>query len=289
MKQERHFGLDHYPIVSAGIDWLTATTTGLDGLIEFRDIGFEMFAVAKEAGDEVMQQTRQGFSGWSCPHFFYGKSAGASMIQVSSGLAHLLTGRVATAASNVSRLDLQVTLDTSRDTPDLCLHGFKTLEHVKQVTGRPGGYSLTQKRPVGDMLTVNQRISDQYGRLYDKASESKVGPPRTMFRYEVEYKRKRAMHVLSSLEFGKQIEPAIAGLVWDWFASRGLEPYYPYTVGSEASGTIFPRTDTNVLHWFETSVSVTVGRSIRRHGLTATLDALGISPLVSINATTQGE
>jgi hypothetical protein len=287
MQQQQYFGANHYPIISVGVDWITATAHSIDGVISFLDIACEVIKTAGDEGFNAESQVRQGFRGVSVPHFFYGRREGEAMIQAGTSLAHHLTGRVAAAAMNISRLDLQVTIDTSRDHLPLSVHAFKTLERLEKTIGRPRGYTLTTTRPAGDTLTLNKRVSDEFGRLYDKGVESKTAPAHSLYRYEVEFKRERAIQRAHQLVKGGLIETDIIGQVWDWWATRGVEPFYPRGGVTEASAWSVDGPERNTLSWFERSVSVTVARAVKRHGLKATIEALGLSSLVRPHSETQ--
>lgn len=134
--------------------------------------------------------------------------------------------------------------------------------------------------PKGDTLNVNKRSSDTYARLYDKASESGEGVPRTRWRYEVEHKRSVARRVAAMLDGCESLEVSARSVVFDYFDARGVAPIFTKAGQSETQSPRSARAKTSVLDWFRDSLSITVARAIQQHGSLAVVDALGLRYLV---------
>ncbi len=137
---------------------------------------------------------------------------------------------------------------------------------------------------MGETLYIGSRRSDQFGRLYDKAAEeANTALFGRKWRYEVEYKDRRAQNVMKALiEPEKRVPlPAlIQNAVWWWFDERNIPPLfdraYNQRVAFETSGKI---TDTSrQLTWLTKQVQPTVKRLLAQGEEDAVWAALGLTP-----------
>lgn len=275
----------HVPhaLLSSGVDWITATAQKGSTRWDMSEYARHERDRLIESGETIKTGYRLGYYGWQVEGFFHGRREGSSIIVASGALADRVWRPVSSVADNVARLDLQVTLATPTDRPHLGVQACEALRggiprkvHTKNVT-------LITSQPQGETLLVGKRSSDQYGRLYDKASEAKVGEPRSMWRYEIELKRRAANAAATDLR-GSEAPHAVAGsLVWNWFNSRGVVPVYTPDLlfCPQKPEQFLP--NRNVLTWFEESLSITVARAVNRHGLERVLEALGLLKQVQEN------
>lgn len=270
-----------YTPISAGADWLTATACGAGHALDFDRIAYEVFKEEKSGGGEVSAALRYGFEGQKARGFFCGVREHDRLIVLSGPRTPALLASVLRASTNVSRLDVQVTVWTHGEQPNLAVQGWHSLARHPNKRGRQGKATLIQSRPSGDTLNVNSRSSDRFGRLYDKATEAKLGPPRTVWRYEVEFKRGQANHYARALCARSDPSTVAAQVVHDFFSSKGVSPSFLKPDKPTVSLPLNSNLDRDVLRWFEDSVSVTVARSINRYGLARTLEALGLLHLLS--------
>lgn len=271
---------ERYAPISVGPDWLTATEKNTGPRLQFREIAQRVFDEERAAGVEMKPAALYGFEGLRGRGFFFGLRDHDGLIVLSGPRTPALAAEVTRVASNVSRIDLQVTLDTSHDKPNLALHGWQTLARSPARRGRKGSCTLITTRPKGDTLNVNSRRSDQCGRLYDKATEAKLGEARSLWRYEVEFKRARANHYAVALCSHTDPETMVSQLVGEWFFQKGLVPFWNFQTLERSALMSLDRPDRNVLDWFTNVVSLSVARSINRHGIGPTLEALGLHHLL---------
>lgn len=280
MEKSTHADSGLYTPISAGADWMTATACGEGHALDFDRIAYEVFDEEKRAGREVSSALRFGFEGRKARGFFHGRREHDGLIVLSGPRTPTLLPSVLRASTNVSRLDVQVTVWTHGEQPNLAVQGWHSLARHPNKRGRQGKATLIQSRPTGDTLNVNTRSSDRFGRLYDKATEAKLGAPQTLWRYEVEFKRGQASRHALALRSCDDPEAVAIQVVHDFFQSKGVSPSF-----AKSSRLPFglPALDTparDILRWYEDSVSVSVARSINRYGLARTLEALGLSFLM---------
>lgn len=269
-----------YECLEAAPDWITATAVKGGPSLAFEVIAEREFANEKAAGRDVTSGSRMGYRGFAASGLYFGRRHEDCLLIASGPRCAPLAQEITNAATNVSRLDLQITLATPLDCPHLALNGFNYLKKQRKQNHRPGHLTLIYGYPDGESLYLNKRSSDAYGRCYDKATESKLGPPRSIWRYEVEFKRKLAYQRALALSGSESPSSFCYTQVSRWWSMKGLE--LPAMTGPRGNyqQLVTPDHMTNMLVWFEDCLSITVGRSIKKHGLVQTIRALGLSKLV---------
>lgn len=265
-----------YSLISAGPDWLTATAKLGGPSLEFEDIARRVFDEERTAGGDVQPAVRFGYVGLAADGFFSGRRTDDVCIVLSGPRSTTLFASVTQASTNVSRLDIQASVWTHGETPHLGIQGYNEIRRRAPRSGRKGQVTLMTSQPKGETLAINKRASDEFGRLYDKASESSLGEARTVWRYEVEYKRHRASALAHHLATVDTVESRCARLVHDWFRTRRITPTYNHTGPLEASGLRLEPPERDVLRWFERSVRVTIEKAAAIHGWPAVIHALGL-------------
>lgn len=273
-----------YTPVSVGPDWITATAKNGSASWSFEAIAERELQKKRDAGGVVHPASRFGFQGYSAEGFYFGRRAHDVCIVLSGPETPAVATEVIRASTNVSRLDLQVTVYCHAERPHLGLHGLHTMERFQKLKGKRGELKLTYTLPRGETLNVNKRIGDAHARLYDYSTKHKMGEARSVWRYEIEFKRKLAEQLARG--FGDDLcdSAVVKSYVWDWWSSRGLDPMYTSEKCTNAfEGRLSPP-KRDVLTWFESSVSITVQRAMKLHGRERVLKALGLLHLVELDA-----
>lgn len=271
-----------YPIFSAGVDWITASGCPGSSSLAMEKFWDELESNERAAGRDVKPAARLGYKGWQAQGAFFGRSTQGVLCQLTTLRAALGAKELTTLATKVSRLDVQVTVFCGRDGPNLAQEGFNALDQKRRSKGRMHAYSYTLTRPAGATLSINQRISDLYGRLYDKGAEAKLGPPHFLWRYELEMKRKPAhrwAHILAGSE-----RPAALSceLVHEFYSSKKVLPRFQRLSDDLAGQRFIEERTTDVRRWLDTSVSVTIAKQIKKVGLEVTLRDLHLHHLFDL-------
>lgn len=270
----------HTPI-SSGVDWITATAKAGSHSFEFEKLADSYLEEKRDAGGDVRQASRLSYRGHEAEHFFFGRRDEDSVLIASSHVASRLAKPIIDVATNVSRLDLQVTVWTHGEQCNLAVENYRRLVASRRAAHRPGQISLTTVYPEGDTLNVNKRSSDTYGRLYDKAAEAQAAPKHTLWRYEVEYKRRSAMAQATAYAAASSLPSFARDSVHSWWSRKGVVPTFDLT-GLDLTGLNYKEdTSRDLLTWFERSLTITVARAVKLHGLKATIQALGLAALVA--------
>jgi hypothetical protein len=248
------------------------------------DIFEEKVEMEREAALGRVTASRFGFQGHKTKGSFFGTRADDACLVLSGPGIAPLARKAITVASNVSRFDLQFTSWTNGDVPHIALDAYSAVKAERVQSGRTGGVSLVIAHPSGECCYVNRRVSDAFGRIYDKATEAKLGEPRTVWRYEVEYKRKMAKRVARRwAELEKPAEWTI-GRVSQFFVDKGVpRSAIPRANLSISLDVAALDRDRRTLAWLQEVVRVTVRRQVFIHGLPTIIEALGLGELVTIN------
>lgn len=267
---------DDFEVVACGVDWLTCTGKNGFASWELEKIADAEIRIAREERLPMRTQSRIGFDGTALDHLFFGRREHDVMLQASGPDADRIAFLAVPHATNVSRLDLQVTVWTEGSEVALASDAWDRLKTLPNGRGRPRSFSLIVNHPMGQTLYVGSRSSDNFGRLYDKGVESKLGPAGLLWRYEVELKRDPAQRTAEDYVRSEQPAAYATAQVHSWMTERGVQPRFPSEwAGANRQGLI-PRTSNDVLRWFNDSVSITVDRAIKRHGLSVVLESLGL-------------
>lgn len=269
-----------FTLLNAGIDWLTATATASGNAFALERWSDEVLMLERDAGVPTTPASRFGYHGRSTDHFFAGVNDHGAMVVVSGMACVPLAENCIRVCDNVSRMDVQATLWTSGEEAPLASETYAALKarYEQHHTNRALGLHLNW--PNGEMVTLGKRVSDCYGRIYDKASEAKMGPARTIWRYEVELKRKPALSTALAAPFGDGQVAWASNFVHRWFTGRGVDCPWSILEGRQAGDSLFTHVPSDQLAWFRKTVRHSVAKSVRRHGLPLTLEALGLSHLL---------
>lgn len=269
-----------HSLIDAGIDWITATQLPGDGGRAFRTLSDQLVQEQFDAGREVRSASLRDYSGWRGEHLFVGMRKQDAIIVASQNVAARHWQAVSQAARNVSRLDVQASVWTHGEQPELARAAYLKLKRSPARRGRPRSFTLIKSHPHGETLNVGKRSSDAYGRVYDWSSAHKQDIPQTIWRYEVEYKRQVAASHSAALRSADDPRGACAGLVHQWFSSRGVQPSWQIPTSRLSNGVALEEPTRDALAWFETCLSKTIAKAIRRHGLERVLIALGLNDVV---------
>lgn len=271
-----------FTCINSGVDWITATARLDASRSTFEDIWQGISRKETAAGVEMKPAAVRDYSGWRLPGIFYGERHDDSIITLSGAGAPAHWQTVARAADNVSRLDLQATVWTHGEQPQLARWYHQRLRRAPPKRGRPRKVRLEWELPYGETLYVNKRTSDAFGRVYDYATAHKAGTARTLWRYEVEYKRHPAASYANSL-LDERVHPgAIESIVANWFDARGVRSTWLVNDSLRPAMVLGGEIERDVLSWFESSMSKTVAKAIRRYGVAAVLDSLHLSQYVIV-------
>jgi len=273
----------------ADVDWLTVTTTDDEMSHRMYNEAVRTATYYKDLGFVQKPWSFKGYTGWMVGSLRFGVRQDGAISMLSGDVARMNFDVFLRHCTNVTRIDLAVTLTLADPFPDLAFKSY-------QAIGGPMFGECACKRKLtyltnsngGQTLYVGSRASDQYGRIYDKGAELRevddldidLG---VMWRYEVEFKKYRAKRlagqILDNVSTTDDVHNLMGATVDKWFLSRGL----PTIIRSYEEQPFL--TDVSVgisdvettLRWMSTQVSPSVQRLIAQGEKSRVLTALGIS------------
>lgn len=264
---------------SVAVDWITVTAKSADSRRYMWDEQTETRLELFEEGSDFRPWKFCGYDGIASTHFRWGTRIDSDIVMLSGPAAAAYWYRFGILASNCSRLDLAVTVETGRCYAALLRHYYDEWRRIEGPRNKT--VTLLNNSDGGKTLYVGSRASREFGRVYDKGAE--VGDPLKMhrlWRYEVELKEQASRVALAALvsayqqnDFPQVIQPT----VYQWFDKRSIPPIFEkrgeaLTLEMEANVT----NDEVSLHWISTQVRPTVKRLRDKGKLDELLVALGL-------------
>ena len=277
-------------VISAGVDWITATSpTGtratLLGILarRWRD-------QHESEGNKVKAWGWEGYVGFTMDSISSGTRHDGTIVRLSGDYAQKRASQVLALADNVSRLDLQVTIQEENPCVNHATRALAAARLDRRVKAGMTKTSLITSTPDGITAYIGTRISQRFYRIYDKCAESGGAYPPGCWRYEAEYKGQRAISVGARLQADKDHNEAVRGVVEQAFGDYGVElPCSPLPRGWRDTSPRTETTDERRLRWLERCIAPCIGRMMESFDRRTVLEALGImmeEPTSTINVET---
>lgn len=210
-------------IVSTGIDWLTASARRSERWKELRELGYQIVESEAALGNDTRRLHAQGYVGWSSGGASYGVRGDGAFLQMRSDVARERWHEAMPFASNVSRIDVQHTLELEPADPIFVKRQFQRAQKARAKRGRSAALCLIDGLERGRTLNIGRRTSDRYGRVYDKGLESKCAPAGKLIRFELEVKGKQSMPLAIRLADDHQNALAYYATCAGYFRSHAVE------------------------------------------------------------------
>ncbi len=263
--------------VSAGIDWLTCTAQDPYRVAALIDFGVDLVKQEYEAGGTIKRWGFQGFSGWASGGAAYGFNGYRSLVRLSGPTARESAADAINFADNVSRLDAQVTVRSDGVGCGYASERYSSLSGARRGRGRPISRSLIQTSYGGDSLYIGRRISDSFGRIYNKSAEEKEVTDTPRWRFEVEYKRKVALAQARAYAQAPSAETWCTSRVYHWFKDRGCAPdISPLERVSDPGTSRGDSAQARRIEWLKVGVAPVVRALAQEHGWPDVLALLGV-------------
>jgi DNA relaxase NicK len=165
-----------------------------------------------------------------------------------------------------TRIDLQVTWPTTDDPGEYIREMYVAGKLHKPLNGRPPELTLTDTPSGAKMLTVGNRQSLLYGRMYDKYRESKMPEYAKCVRWEVEVKAEQAVDLTAYMREHRTESATTRAIVNQFWKARGMTPFWEtYEALEEAPPVKRSRTDETKIAWLAAQVNPTL-TTLKEHG-----------------------
>jgi hypothetical protein len=246
---------DRPTVKEAQVDWLTLTFKE-GGKWEAARLAAQ-HALERECadGEDESALRFQGYTGSQAGRVGYGTRDDGALIRLSGGLADEGLRDLLPLASNISRIDLAVTIKLPDGYPNPMKEGFRIGPTIKPPRGAAPDYQLIEHSRQGTTLYVGARTSPRFGRVYDKWKESQLDFYAGCTRYELEAKSKLAARLAAAVAGATDRRGTIRVLVRNYFQPRGVNIPDDEADDDLHISAFRPRTsDLSRLHWLATQV-----------------------------------
>lgn len=268
-------------ILESQIDWVTCTVrAGQRAQVISGRVAAWQHQMSLEGFKSSGFQSRF-YKGLSCGGVTFGQRDSDCLLTLSGVSAGRWGATAVTWADNISRLDVQVTLrdtDISHDWARYVDRLAGTLPEVKAGTLTTRLYA---KRPRGITSYIGDGASDRLLRCYDKHAESNGEYPLGSWRWEVQYRKARAMAVARKLLTGSALPQECLGAVCAAYASYRIDvPTICLPIDWKDAGVAHTSDDARRLEWLKRSVAPMIDRIRDNTSTDVVLDALGLGDVV---------
>lgn len=259
-----------------GCDYLTATARERSSAEKLHAVGSSLFRTQREFGNNSKPWGMAGFTGYKCGSVQVATLGGAVMVRLSSDSAARSWRRVVDHAENVSRIDLQVTMQFGGDLKRIIDKCRKAARRNSEESGNHKRVRWVQEHHGGYTLYLGDRQSNVFGRIYDKWEESKLDHYKGCIRFEAQYQKKLAWFVARELWSMSSPIPGMGSYLSQLFLGRAVDLKLAGSIAARYSCPRQRTDDEKQLEWLSTQCRPSVLRLISNGKGDEVLRALGL-------------
>lgn len=263
---------------NASVDWLTCTGSTPSAESTLWALGDRLLDRSELEGEKPSRWHSNGYSGWTGPGVAFGKRPDGVVLRLSGAQAAKQWFEATSACENLSRLDM--TVDTKFDPPvtEVARDIYGSVGHRPSRNGRPPKTTLWMGSDGGQTVYIGARVSENFGRVYDKGIESETAPAGEWWRWEVEAKGDTALSAGKALLLAEDPMRSLHSHVASWFAQRCGYVFPDVSMRCFYKECQQPSTNEKRLSWLATSVRPSIGKLVEAGLLKEVLAALGLPP-----------
>jgi hypothetical protein len=176
-------------IVDSGIDYITAVYKGPRSDSDLASFGRFIVGEQRQLGEKESNFHFSGYRGLSCGSASFGVRWDSQIVRLSSSCAKEHWNQAYNLASNVTRLDLQITVLPPEGPQARLAKHHREMLRGKRGRGRARKFKFWYGPNGPESAIFNSRKSDIFNRAYDKGLESGYEEFAGTLRYESELKR----------------------------------------------------------------------------------------------------
>jgi len=271
-------------VTNASVDWITCTGATRESRERLWQIGNRQLYRSKSEGQDASRWHANGYSGWTDGSVSFGVRADGCILRISGEQAADQWRECFRASENTSRMDLAVDCQLNVPVPALSRQIYRDAGHVVPACGRKPSRSLVVSGDGGSTVYIGARVSESFGRVYDKGIEQKVAPAGSWWRWELELKGKTALAQAELLSSSDDHRVLLMSTVNHWFRARTT---HAYTTTDVCHSILLSRkrtTNDRRLHWLAHDVRPTVRRLLDEVGYDRVAFALGLPPQSAVDS-----
>lgn len=277
-----HYG--EFPVTEARIDYLTCSIGPGYKQAILASRAAEWQLRRQQEGYQVREFRWSGYDGETVDGITWGTREDGAMLRMSGEVAHRHALTALTFASNVSRIDAEVTIQCPSSSVNFAEHAHDACRVDARVASGMTKTSIIRSTPRGTTAYIGSRSSDRYFRVYDKTAESDGAYPQWSWRYEVEYKKDRAWRVAQHLLKAKGSPESIRQVVEQAFFDYSVVlPCLALPPGWRDKGTRQETNDERRLAWLNRSIRPMIEKLSEGCSRATILEALGLEGLMDVD------
>lgn len=269
-------------VVSAGVDWFTATSDDLDVAQRLALHVRGLMGEVERDGNRRAPLAWEGYQGEKVGGLFYGEREDGVCAWASGATAGRLFDAVKHLDVKATRIDTQTTLHTDAELVGFA-RAIADAADLRRVDasrgkGRPIEVQLIESYGRGDTVYVGRPKSRRRGRSYDKHKESpKLYEPGS-WRWELQEKGDLARKTFERLRGVPELPSTVVGHVGRYWSDRGVPlPLEGIELGAAVSVSPRERDIDRTLEWLRSTVRPSMDRWSDAGFRDAVLAALGVS------------
>lgn len=209
-------------VLEVGVDYITATSKEAWSNTDLASFGGLLVSEQEDRGDERKPFRFSGYHGQHAGGAAYGRRPGSQIVRLSGEVAATWWSNALTLADNVTRLDVQVTVLPQCGPSKALYRHHRQLLRAGMGKRKRLGFKVWYGPRGPESMTIGQRVSDFWLRIYDKGVESGEAQYEGALRYELEVKRKPALALAVALDDQGRFEEKIAGVVHKFATTRKI-------------------------------------------------------------------
>jgi len=244
--------------VDFGVDWFTTTAVDAPHARKLASVSACIARQQVALGNIVKPWSMYGYDGHKVGGLQFGERHDGVIVRLSSATAAEHWASAYRITRRCSRIDTQVTVRNG-DAPQKTLRRvYKQATKFSRASRRGPTVTLLSSNNESSTVYLGKRISDSFGRAYDKGVESGLPVYQGAVRFEVECKGAFAEKV-SQVLFGSRDRPAsIVDCCQSFFAKRGVVLELNYLKLHNYSCHQMPSDADKKLTWLAESVRGTI-------------------------------
>lgn len=271
-------------VTDAGCDWITCTGTADLDTGQLLDLAELIQDHQHDRGFVPAPWRWNGYLGYHGEGYQWGRRPDGTILRLSGEVAQIWWGLAFRRCNNVTRLDLQVTVEGVEPGIDVALIARTQVDERSRMVGRPFRWSHVQTNAHGSTLYLGSRASERFYRLYDKGAEEIGQHLSGQWRYECEFKQSTAVAACQVMSAMADPPLGMLNAVHEEFSVRGVKPLFERdSEPPEITPQIPLASDERTIAWLESHVRGPINK-LRLHDREATvyralnLPALGEPP-----------
>jgi hypothetical protein len=264
-------------VKEVSVDWITASAKDPAICTSLRCLAERITDSQVADGNTRGPWKQYGYAGECTEGISWGGKLGGFLVRLSGFAAAFWWREVLAHAENVSRLDVQVTVQTDPMREHVARDAYRQLCGAGAAGRKGASCSFVVSSGGGSTCYLGRRSSDKYFRLYDKQRESGEPWYAGCWRYELECKNQVAMDLARHLSAGDDWQRRARDTVHGYCTGHGLDPLYG--PGTEGLQFETPRPATELdrqCDWIQSQVSATAQTIVDRLGFDKLVQLLGL-------------